>query len=135
MKANIQKKQEHHNNLALLQLIIESILDKKGNRVVTLDLTNLEDAMADYFVICEGNSPPQIRAIADNIAHKVKKQLGELPLNLEGMNNLEWVLIDYFSIVVHVFHKEKRGFYQLEELWGDAAIVTEYFPDGTQSTF
>ena len=132
MKANIQKKQEHDKSLELLQLIIESILDKKGSRVISLDLTNLDDAMADYFIICEGNSPPQVRAIADNIAYEIKKGLGEVPLHLEGMSNLEWVLIDYFNIVVHVFHKEKRGFYELEELWGDAAIATEHFPDGTQ---
>ena len=134
MKANIQKKQEHDNTLILLELIIESILDKKGGRIVSLNLTNLDDAMADYFIICEGNSPPQVRAIADNIAYEIKKALGEVPLHLEGMGNLEWVLIDYFNIVVHVFHKEKRGLYQLEELWGDAAIATEHSPDGTQSS-
>jgi len=132
LKANIQKKQEHDKNLKLLQLIIKSILDKKGSRVISLDLTNLDDAMADYFIICEGNSPPQVRAIADNIAYEIKKGLGEVPLHLEGMGNLEWVLIDYFNIVVHVFHKEKRGLYELEELWGDAAIATEHFSDGTQ---
>lgn len=132
MEANLQKNQTTDTQ-ALLQVIVDSILDKKGQSIVSLDLTNLEDAMADYFVICDGNSPPQIKAIAEHILFNAKKQLGELPTQKEGLNSTDWILLDYFSIVVHIFHKEKRDFYQLEELWGDAAITTEHKEDGTES--
>jgi len=115
----------------LLRVIVDSILDKKGLNVISLDLTNLDESVADYLVICEGNSPPQVRAIADNVRHEAKKQLSERPTFKEGFSTLEWVLIDYINIMVHVFLKDKRQFYKLEELWADAAITTQYFADGT----
>ena len=110
----------------MLQTIVNSIHDKKGVKVISLDLTSLHDSMADYFIICEGNSPPHIRAIADNIMHEVKKQTEQLPMHAEGFGSMDWVLIDYFNIVVHVFHKEKRSLYQLEELWGDAIRMNSF---------
>jgi ribosome-associated protein len=121
------------NSQQLLDLIADSILDKKGEDVISLDLTKLHDAMADYFVICEGNSPPQVRAIAENIVERVKKTYNILPATQEGFNSMEWVLLDYLDIVIHIFHKSKRHVYQLEELWGDA-ITTTYNPDGTKFT-
>lgn len=120
------------NTQQLLEIIADSMLDKKAEDVVSLDLTNLHDAMADYFVICEANSPPQMRAIADNIVEKVKKLTGIFPNAQEGQNSTEWVLIDYLDIVVHIFHQSKRHVYQLEQLWGDAAIITSYQPDGSR---
>lgn len=116
----------------LLEIIVDSILEKKGADVISLDLNNLQDAMTGYFIICEGNSPPQVRAIADNVVEKVKELTGEIPVAREGFGTLEWVLLDYLDVVVHIFHKSKRHVYQLEELWGDAAITTTYNPDGTQ---
>ena len=109
----------------LKDLIIESIEDKKGEGITLINLTEVTDAISDYFIICHADNTPQVRAIADNVSFNVKKEIRELPLHVEGMNNLEWVLIDYFNIVVHVFYKEKREFYNIEELWNDGKI-TEY---------
>lgn len=129
MKANIEK--TNIPTLPLVDLIIAAILDKKGNNIVSLDLSNLDDAVADYYIICEGNSPPQVGAIAEHVDVSIKRQTGEYPLHREGMDKKEWVLLDYMDVMVHVFHKSKRQLYQLEELWGDAVIVTKYLPDGT----
>ncbi|MGB0838885.1 MAG: ribosome silencing factor [Chitinophagales bacterium] len=110
----------------LLAIAIDSILEKKGQNIVSLDLRNLDDAMSDYFIICEGSSPPQIKAIADSVSDTIKKTYGEAPTYKEGFKSMEWVLLDYIDIVVHVFHTNKRFLYNLEELWGDAGIITEY---------
>jgi len=126
---NVRK--TNNNTQQLLDLIADSILEKKGEDVISLDLTQLDDAMADYFVICEGSSPPQVRAIAENIVEKVKKTANISPSAQEGFNSMEWVLLDYLDIVIHIFHKSKRHVYQLEELWGDA-IRTTYNADGTK---
>lgn len=109
----------------LLGIIIESALDKKAKDLVELNLIKVEEAPVDHFVICHGDSSTQVNAIADNIIDEVKKATGTIPYSKEGMRNAEWVLIDYGYIVVHVFFREKRYYYQLEELWNDA-IVTEY---------
>ena len=109
----------------LNDIIIESIQDKKGVSIVSLDLRQINDAITDFFIICEADSTTQVKAIADHIAFNVKDKTGERPWHTEGYENLEWVLVDYVNVVVHVFHKTKREFYQLEELWSDA-IVTNY---------
>ncbi len=106
-------------------LIIDSIQDIKGKSIVKLDLRHLEEAPADFFIICQGDSTTQVKSIADNVYGRLKREMGELPINFEGTQVSEWVLVDYFITVVHVFHPEKREFYQLEDLWSDA-IVTEY---------
>ena len=133
MKAKVIKKPRTTNNTnQLVEVVADSILDKKGEKVISMNLSNLEDAMTDSFIICEANSTRQVGAIADNIIEKTKELLSESPVYVEGMNTSEWVLLDYLNVVVHVFLRPKRYVYQLEELWGDAAITTEYFPDGTQ---
>jgi len=109
----------------LNDLIIDCITDIKGKRIVKLDLRSLADASTDYFIICEGDSSTQIRSIAENIHLRVKDEAGIRPSNLEGLHNARWVCLDYFSTVVHIFHRETRDFYGLEELWNDAKI-TEY---------
>lgn len=106
-------------------LIVDSIQDIKGKNIVKLDLRKLEEAPCDYFIICEGDSNTQVKAIADNIRKRVKEEAGLLPLHTEGERNALWICVDYFDTVVHVFYREKRAFYQLEELWGDASF-TEY---------
>jgi ribosome-associated protein len=106
-------------------LIIDSIQDIKGKNIVKIDLRQLDDAPTNFFIICEGDSTTQVKSIADNIYGRLKKEALLLPLHFEGQQNALWVLLDYFNIVVHVFYKEKRSFYELEDLWGDG-IFTEY---------
>ena len=109
----------------LNDLIIDAIQDIKGKHIKVLDLRKLEDASADFFIICEGDSTTQVKAISDNVYQRVKDELGLLPSHREGVLGAKWVLVDYFDTVVHVFHPETRAFYDLEDLWSDA-IVTEY---------
>lgn len=106
-------------------LIIDSIQDIKGKNIVKLDLRNLDDAPTDFFVICEGDSTTQVRAIAGNVYKRLKEELGQTPLHIEGRTNARWICLDFFNVVVHVFHKETRQFYELEDLWSDAQF-TEY---------
>ena len=89
---------------------------------MSLDLRKIPEAVADFFVICEANNQPQIRAISDAVEEEVKKKLGEVPYRHEGKQNLQWVLIDYINIVVHVMSTESRKFYKLEEMWSDAPL-------------
>ena len=108
-----------------IELIIECITDVKGKQIIKLDLRALDDSPTDYFIICQGDSNTQIRAIAENVRLKVKQTAGITPAHYEGMNNARWICIDYFDTVVHVFYPETRAFYDLEELWSDAKM-TEY---------
>jgi ribosome-associated protein len=124
---NSQVKVSHHpvDTEELNDLIIDSIQDIKGKNIVKLDLRELEDAPTEYFIICEGDSNTQVKAIADNIYKRVKEEGHTLPSHMEGTRNALWICIDYFSTVVHIFYRETRAFYELEDLWGDAAF-TEY---------
>jgi len=110
---------------AFNDLILDSIQDIKGKKIVKLDLRGLDATPTDFFIICEGESNTQVKAIAQNIRKRVKDETGLLPTHLEGVQAGVWALIDYFNVVVHVFHPEKRAFYDLENLWSDAAF-TEY---------
>ncbi|MDZ4845635.1 MAG: ribosome silencing factor [Chitinophagales bacterium] len=105
---------------ALSKVIVDAILDKKGEEVVSLDLRKIGDAVTDVFIVCHATSRVQVKAIADHVEGKVKAVLKENPVRSEGFENCEWVLIDYFDAVVHIFLKERREFYQLEDLWQDA---------------
>ncbi len=107
----------------LNELIVDCIQDIKGKNIVLLDLRKLLDAPTDFFIICEGDSFVQVRSIADNIQKRLKDEMGIRPNHIEGAQKSQWVLVDYFSVVVHVFHKEIRAYYDLEELWGDADII------------
>ncbi len=106
-------------------LIIDSIQDIKGKNIVQLDLRHIEDAPADFFIICEGESNTQVKAISDNIYRRLKSEAAIGAAHVEGQRNARWICMDYFSTVVHVFYKESRAFYELEDLWSDA-ISTEY---------
>jgi len=134
LNSKLQKKAVGNAEHPLSEIIVKSILEKKGKEVILLDLEGLSDAVCDRFIICEGGSTTQVKAIADFIAFNTKKELGEMPLHSEGFGNQEWILIDYFDVVVHIFLKEKREFYKLEELWSDAKFV-RYEEDGSQSEF
>ncbi len=109
----------------LNDLIIDSIQDIKGKNIVKLDLRKLDDAPADFFIICEGDSNTQVRAISGNIYKRLKEELKQTPLHTEGVQNARWICMDYFNTVIHIFYKETRAFYELEELWSDAEF-TEY---------
>lgn len=108
------------DNAKLLHIISNSIEEKNGHDIICLNLTNVESAISDYFIICHGNSTTQVNAIASHIEKEVKEKKEESPFHTEGKENEEWILLDYFNIVVHIFLDEKRTFYQLEELWADA---------------
>ena len=106
----------------IYKAIIKAIQEKKGENIVSLDLRKIPEAVADFFIICEANNQPQIRAISDSVEEEVKKSCGELPYRHEGKQNLHWVLIDYVNIVVHIMTGETRKFYKLEEMWSDAPL-------------
>lgn len=103
-----------------LRVIADAILDKKGQNVVSLDLRPVESSIADYFVICNGDSTTNVSAIADNILKMTGEELGMKPLRTQGMENNFWIILDYGHIVVHVFLTQYREFYRLEDLWADA---------------
>lgn len=109
----------------LNDLIIDSIQDIKGKNIVKLDLRELEDAPTDFFIICEGDSNTQVNSIAGNIRKRLKLEVDTLPSHVEGESVSTWILMDYFNVVIHVFYRETRANYELEDLWSDA-IFTEY---------
>jgi ribosome-associated protein len=104
----------------LFKTIIKAIQEKKGENIVSLDLRKIHEAVADFFIICEASNPQQLRAIGESIEEEVKKHCDEVAYKHEGYQALQWVLIDYVNIVVHVMLPEPRKFYQLEEMWSDA---------------
>lgn len=106
----------------LTELVIKGIQEKKGENIALMDLRGVDGAVTDYFVICEANSTTQIDAIKDSVEEEVRKASGEKPWHIEGTSNLEWVLLDYVNVVVHIFNKEKREYFDLEGLWADAKI-------------
>ncbi len=108
----------------LLTCIIKGIEEVKGNDIEILDLREIDTAVCDYFVICNGNSNTQVNAIVNSVQKLVSKEIKDKPWHVEGTDNAEWVLMDYVSIVVHVFQKEIRDYYNIEGLWGDAKITT-----------
>lgn len=113
----------------LMNNVVEAIAEKKAKDIVVLDLKHIPEAVCQYFVICHGTSTTQVKAIADFTTFEIKNNLQEYPLSVQGGSNAEWVLVDYADVVLHVFLKEKREFYQLEELWSDAKIIN-YDEDG-----
>jgi ribosome-associated protein len=108
-------------NSKIIKTIIAAIKEKKGENVISLDLKKINEAVADFFIICEAGNQPQIKAIADNVEEKVSKICDEKPYHNEGYRKLQWVLIDYVNVVVHIMLPETRNFYKLEEMWSDAA--------------
>jgi ribosome-associated protein len=103
--------------------IIDAIQDIKGKNIVKLDLRKLNDRPTDFFIICEGDSSTQVKAISDSIGRKIKDKMGLNPTHREGVEGAKWVLVDYFETVVHVFYPETREFYDIEELWSDASVT------------
>lgn len=107
----------------LLKIITDAIEDKKGEDIVVIDLRHIDGAIANYFVICTGNSPAQVEAIAQQVGDKCRDKAGERPVGVNGLGTDQWVAIDFVDIIVHIFLPEPREFYDLENLWEDAKRI------------
>jgi ribosome-associated protein len=107
-------------NSRIFKTIIQSIQEKKGEQIISLDLRKIHEAVADFFIICEARNHIQVKAIADFIEDQVEINCNERPYKHEGMQALQWALIDYVNVVVHIMQPESRNFYKLEEMWSDA---------------
>ena len=107
----------------ILKTIINAIKEKKGENINLLDLRKINEAVADFFIICEVSNQPQLKAIADSVQKEVKMKCDELPFHHEGYQKLSWVLVDYVNVVVHIMLTDTRKFYRLEEMWSDATVL------------
>jgi len=114
------KRKKSETSGMLADIIVKGMQEKLGIDIVKLNLSGIPNSITDYFVICHGSSRSQVDAIADSVQAEVKKAVGGLPFHKEGFENCEWILLDYFDVVVHIFQAETRSFYQLEKLWADA---------------
>lgn len=112
------------NNDELIANVIKGIEAVKGENITILDLREIDNTPCDYFIICDGKSNTQVNAISGAIQKTVSKELHDKPWHVEGEDNAEWILMDYVNVVVHVFQKHIREFYNIENLWGDAKITT-----------
>jgi ribosome-associated protein len=117
------QKPEKNPSQPLIDAIVDGILEIKGKYISVLDLTGLHNRVCDYYVICQADSSTQVNAIADSVEETVKKRINERPYHSEGFQNSEWILIDYVTVVVHVFQSHIREFYNLEALWADAEVT------------
>ena len=107
---------------SISELVIYGIQEKKGNDIVRLDLRNINSSVADYFVVCHAESSTQVKAIAQSVEDEVFKALKQDPWRKEGLQNADWIILDYIDVVVHIFKTDKREFYGIEDLWGDAEM-------------
>lgn len=107
----------------LLDSVVLGIEDLKGEDITVLDLREIENSVCDYFVVCTGNSNTQVSSIANSIERTVRKENKERPISVEGKENAMWVLLDYASVVVHVFQRNIREYYDIESMWGDAKTI------------
>ena len=106
------------------KFVVEGLQEIKGQNITVLDLREIENAVTDFFIIAEGNSNTQVNSLADSVHKVVRENVGDRPWHIEGRENSEWVLMDYVTVVVHVFQTGIREFYDLESLWGDAEVTT-----------
>ena len=110
-------------NSKIFKTIVHAIQEKKGEKIVSLDLRKIPEAVSDFFIICEASNNIQLKAIADSVEMEVKQKCGELPYKHEGRQAEQWILIDYVNVVVHIMLPEPRKFYRLEEMWSDAPAL------------
>lgn len=108
---------------ALIDTIVDAIDDIRGENIVVINISKVEDSMTDYFIIAEAESGVQVKSIGENIIRRVRNELYERPINKEGFENGEWLLIDYVNVVVHIFKKDRREFYRIEDLWSDGVFT------------
>ena len=109
-------------NSRVFKAIIHAIQEKKGQNIVSLDLRKIPEAVADFFIICEASSTTQVKAIADFVEEHIWEVCDERPYKHEGIQALQWVLLDYVNVVIHIMLPESRRFYKLEEMWSDAGL-------------
>jgi ribosome-associated protein len=109
-------------NSKIIRAIIQAIQEKKGEKIISLDLRKIPEAVADFFIVCEASSTTQVRAITDFIEAEVKEKCEEMPYMHEGRQVMQWVIIDYINVVVHIMLPDSRRFYKLEEMWSDAVM-------------
>ncbi len=119
----MKQDKSRHAQLNLVRTITQGMRDVKAKDITILDIFELENSVCDYFIITEGVSNTQINIICDTIEKNVRKKLNEKPWHVEGKDNAEWILMDYVSVVAHIFQKHAREFYDLEGLWGDAKVT------------
>ncbi|MFM7852007.1 MAG: ribosome silencing factor [Flammeovirgaceae bacterium] len=117
------KKKKTSDSEKLSKAVVAGMQEKKAQDIMVMDMREIKNAVADFFVICSGSSDKQLEAIARSIDEEVEKKMKESPWHTEGKNNKEWMILDYISVVAHVFRKDRREFYALERLWGDAHIT------------
>lgn len=115
---------KNNNEDMLISLIVKGIEEVKGENINILDLRSIGNTVCDYFIVCDASSNTQVNAIAGSIQKTVSKATKEKPWHIEGENNATWILMDYVQVVVHIFQKQTRAFYDLESLWGDAKTIT-----------
>ena len=118
------KKKKKADSEKLSKAIVSGMKEKKASDIVVMDMREIKNAVADFFIICSGASDKQLDAIAGSVDDEVYKKMKENPRHMEGRSNKEWVILDYITVVAHIFRKDKRAFYSIERLWGDA-IITE----------
>ena len=116
------KKKANKADDQLLSEIIDAIQDKKGRAIVKMDLRDIPHAVCDYYIICHGDSNTQVSAIADSVEERLI-QIKQKPRSIEGVRNSQWILVDLFNVIVHIFQKEARDFYNIEDLWADGKIT------------
>ena len=119
----MEKELREDDSQVLCDAIVEGMQENKAKDIVVLDLRKIHNAVCDYFVICSGDSSTQVDGISSSVVRHTRKELSEKPYSVEGKSNREWVLLDYVSVVAHVFYKETRSFYKLKDLWADAVRV------------
>lgn len=111
----------------LVETITRGIQEKKGKDIVVADLKGIEGTICKYFIICQGASPTQVDAIAESVGDMVRNEMGEKPIAVAGLENAQWVAMDYADVMVHIFLPDQRDYYDLEHLWDDAALT--HLPD------
>jgi len=121
-KVSTKKKSVKDESELLAELAIKGIQEKKGKEIVCIDLRNIKNTVVDFFVVCHAESTTQVDAIARSVEETIREAKNEKPWHSEGFENAEWILIDYVSIVVHVFREDRRWFYNIEKLWADAEV-------------
>jgi ribosome-associated protein len=116
----MQKRKKDVDSTKLCDAIVEGMQENKAKDIVVLDLREISNAVCDYFVICSGESSTQVDGISSSVTRFTRKELKEKPWHIEGKTTSEWVLLDYVNVVAHIFYKDARPFYDLEDLWADA---------------